>query len=513
MIKICEKCGKEFETKTTGKRCTDCRDIRTCQFCGKEYRAKSRSKTCSPECSRKSIEKTKLEKYGSKNYVNHEKAKKTCLEKYGVENVSQLEFIKKQKEETSLKNYGVTYYSKTKERLEKVKQTNLNKYGVEYILQSEEKKQKVRKTMKEKYGVDYYTNRKKQKETMKEKYGKYFVNPKKAKSTCLEKYGVDNPAKSEEVQKKMKETVLEKYGVPYFCMTNDCRSKSKANSKVNQNFSKRLKENNIEFKEEFRINNYSYDFYITNENLLLEIDPAPYHNVTWHPFNKQVSKDYHINKTITAKENNYHCIHIWDWDNLGKIINMLKSKENLYARNLEIKGLDKQEANEFLNKYHLQNKCNGNIINLGLYKDNELIQLMTFGKPRYNKNYEYELLRLCTHKDYKVVGGSEKLFKFFIKTYNPKSVISYCDNSKFTGDVYKKLGFTLSSYGKPGKHWYNIMTERHITDNLLKQRGFDQLLGKEYSTFGKGVSNKELMLQHGFIEVYDCGQSTWIYKA
>ena len=39
------------------------------------------------------------------------------------------------------------------------------------------------------------------------------------------------------------------------------------------------------------------------------------------------------------------------------------------------------------------------------------------------------------------------------------------------------------------------------------QRGYDQLFGASY---GKGTSNKDLMIQNGWREVYDCGQSTWI---
>ena len=92
------------------------------------------------------------------------------------------------------------------------------------------------------------------------------------------------------------------------------------------------------------------------------------------------------------------------------------------------------------------------------------------------------------------------------------------DNSSFT-DVflvgekgalgfYKKLGFeylttTLSS------HWYNLKTGQHILDSLLRSRGFDQLFGTNY---GKGTSNKELIIQHGFLEVVDSGQSTYIWN-
>ena len=134
---------------------------------------------------------------------------------------------------------------------------------------------------------------------------------------------------------------------------------------------------------------------------------------------------------------------------------------------------------------------------------------MTFGKPRYNKKYEYELLRLCSHPDYIVVGGASKIFKHFIKNYNPKSIISYCDISKFSGEVYTSLGFTLLGNPRPSKHWYNEEFDKHITDNFLRQRGFDQLFGTD---FGKGISNEDLMHLAGFLEIYDCGIDTYIWK-
>ena len=55
----------------------------------------------------------------------------------------------------------------------------------------------------------------------------------------------------------------------------------------------------------------------------------------------------------------------------------------------------------------------------------------------------------------------------------------------------------------------NIKTKQHITDNLLRARGFDQLFN---TNFGKGTSNDELMLQAGFVTVYDCGQATYVLK-
>lgn len=209
----------------------------------------------------------------------------------------------------------------------------------------------------------------------------------------------------------------------------------------------------------------------------------------------------------------YHCIHIFDWDDEVKIIQeLLLPKPKIYARNTTICSISKSEAKEFLLQHHLQGSCNGQSILLGLRdKYGNLVSLMSFGKPRYNKNYEYELLRYCSSMQ--VVGGAEKLFKYFLKTYKPKSIISYCDKSKFSGNVYKTLGFTLKEKGKPSCHWYSDNKSekmQHITDNTLRRYGYDILFNEHY---GKGTSNEELIIKRGYVPIYDCGQDTYVYLA
>ena len=243
-------------------------------------------------------------------------------------------------------------------------------------------------------------------------------------------------------------------------------------------------------------------------NTLVEIDPTYTHSCV---VNKKgyggKDKRYHILKTIVANKSGFNCVHIWDWDNWNKVINLLLSKKIVYAKNCELKEVSKKECDKFLNFYHLQNTCNGQKVKYGLYYNNELVQIMTFGKPRYNKNYEWELLRLCSNKDYKIVGGSEKLFKKFIRHYNPQNIISYCDNSKFSGEVYKRLEMILLSKGSPSCNWSK--GKEKITNNLLMQRGYDQLFNANY---GKGTPNRNLMIQNGWVEVYDCGQSSYIWN-
>lgn len=444
-------------------------------------------------------------------------SKETNLEKYGVECNLRLPEIIDKRNKTSIEKYGSVSPFKDADIYNKRNKTMIEKYGVQYTMQTEYGKSKLnwhsdkqKATMLKRYGVDNgFKLTDKIKETKKIKYNKETYNNKaKQRETMIKKYGDSIH------QEKAKETNLEKYGVEYACLTDNCiNSNGHTISKINKEISKLLEDNNIHNEFEYRIKNKSYDLHILNTNILIEINPSYTHNSTvgarFSKFEKEpLAKDYHFNKTILARDNNYRCIHIWDWDDIDKIVAMLKPKERLFARKLVCKEVSLKDTNEFLNNYHLQNTCKGQIIRLGLYtKEDELVQVMTFGKPRFNNKFEYELLRLCTKSDYIIVGGAKKLFTHFINQYKPESIISYCDNSKFNGNVYTDLGFNLKDLGNPTKHWFN--GETHITDNLLRQRGFDQLFNTNY---GKGTSNIQLMLNNGFIEIYDCGQSVYIWN-
>ena len=314
------------------------------------------------------------------------------------------------------------------------------------------------------------------------------------------------------VQKQREETCLKKYGVIYPCLTKQCREANyDVISNINMTFAAELDKIGVRYIKEYVISKYAYDFYLPDLDILIEIDPSYTHTVAGNHFNNYKYNpyfiNYHINKTNNAYNKHIKCIHIWDWDNWDKVIQLIKPKQKLYARKLQLKEVNKQDANIFIDKYHIQGKCRGNQVNLGLYNNEELVQVMTFGKPRYNKNYQWELLRLCSHSDYIIVGGAEKLFKHFVNGYKPESVLSYCDISKFTGNVYERLGFTLLRQTEPQKIWSK--NHKYITDNLLRQRGADQLIG---TYDGKGTNNEEIMIREGWLPIYDCGQKVFIWK-
>lgn len=326
----------------------------------------------------------------------------------------------------------------------------------------------------------------------------------KRSQTMLERYGVVSPLQSPEIQDKQKQTCLEKYGVPYNCMRKEARVAGN-NSKPNQQFEFELAARGISYQREVSLESYTFDFQVGNK--LVEVDPYPTHNSTWGVFGGAgKSLLYHQVKTQIATSHGFRCIHIFDWDEPSKILDCLVDPVHLVgARKARVQEVGAKEEKSFLEDYHLQGAVKSTVA-LGLYVENQLVQLMTFGKPRYNKRYQWELLRLCTKPGWAVSGGAERLFKAFQQKYSPVSILSYCDLSKFDGGVYLRLGFKSGKYPRPSRHWYNPKTKQHITDNLLRARGFDQLLGKQYGCYGKGTSNEELMRQHKFVEIYDCGQ-------
>ena len=481
------------------------KEPKTCPNCGNKLKfinlRQGYQKYCSAKCSNSSPDKIKLtkqrnlEKFGVEVPIQNKeiqnKMKNTCLERYGVENVMCNKEISKKAHNIYKEKYnGIGNGSDIIK--DKMKKTMLERYGVENAMHLEEFRNLVSETLLKRYGG---------KSTFECPQIKEKIN-----NTMIERYGGVSSMQNKNLKEKIKNTMIERYGVPWFVQTKEYKSSIKNDSKPNREFASLLDKNGIEYEREFVIENRRYDFKVNN--ILIEINPTATHNSTWNILGKDpLKKNYHAEKSKLAENNNYHCIHVWDWDNKDKIIKFLLPRKKIYGRYCKIEEIDKKTAAEFLNEYHFQGNCKGISSSIALIYKDEIVGLMCFGKPRYNKNYEIELLRLCYKDKVSVIGGSKKMLDYYIKKYSPKSIISYCDTSKFTGDVYKSLGVSLKYSGQPSLNWYN--GKLHIRDSMLKSLGFDKIFKTSY---GKGTSNHELMELYQFVKIYDSGQDTYILE-
>lgn len=523
---------------------------------------------CSIECTKERRKRTCIEKYGCTDPGNSESAKKkrreTCLARYGVSNPSQSKEIMDKHKACLKSRYGVEYASQIEGSRDKVRAAWSNKshqeiedinekrrvscqhnYGVDNPRQNEDIKQKTKDTLMKKYGVDCSLKipevKAKSDQTIMSRYGSHHNMVLKAlergkvtcvdkygvehysmtdefkaqyKAVCLSRYNVDNPMKSEDIQKKARDTNMKLYGVPAAFLTEE--SKDKARESMLKNYGKRISKHNLEFHKllelsgirsefEFRIDNYWYDLMIPDRNIVIEIDPTYTHSSQPNCYGEGIDKSYHRNKTHTASLNGYRCIHIFDWDDISKIVRMLHPiTRKYYARNLRCEYISNEIADKFLNNYHLQGGVRGNEICIGLLTCDEIISVMTFGVPRYNSKYDWELLRYATQFETSIIGGAKRLFTKFVKELHPSSIISYCNLSKFKGGIYETLGFKHLRNTQPAKVWSK--NDKNITDNLLRQKGYDKLFKTNY---GKGTNNEELMIQNGWRSVYDCGQAVY----
>ena len=226
------------------------------------------------------------------------------------------------------------------------------------------------------------------------------------------------------------------------------------------------------------------DIYIPELKIGIE-----YNGLYWHS-DLYKDKSYHLDKLKLSNSSNIKLIQIFSDEWLYKqdvIKSMLRHKlgcttKKVYARKCEIVELN--DDKEFLKNHHVQGPCSSSI-KLGLKYEDELVAVMSFGKSRFNKKYDWELLRYAC-KDC-VIGGAGKLLSYFRKKYANTSIISYCDLRYSTGGLYETLGFKFSHISDPSFRYYNE------TESLSR-----------YQVMKMKKSHKE-MIEAGYEKIYDCG--------
>lgn len=283
-----------------------------------------------------------------------------------------------------------------------------------------------------------------------------------------------------------------------------CHSCGHINSKQEKEITSFLKSLSIEIIENSRliIPPYELDIYIPSYKIGIE-----FNGIYWHS-DKHRDKEYHLNKTKECDKLGFKLIHIFEdeWIYKKNIVksrlkNILGLTENkIHGRKCEIKEVSSKDVKLFLNENHIQGNI-GSKIKLGLYYENELVSLMTFGhRPMFNSN-QYEIIRFCNKLNTTVIGGAQKLLKYFIKNYNPKEIISYADKRWSQGNLYEKLGFTFIS-DSPPNFYYVIDKKRYHRINFQKHKLIKQ-------GYDKNKSESQIMLERGINKIYDCGSKKY----
>lgn len=253
------------------------------------------------------------------------------------------------------------------------------------------------------------------------------------------------------------------------------------------------------------------DIYLPQAKVAIEYD-----GLFWHS-NIYVDKNYHLEKTTQCEAKGIKLFHIFENEWIDKkdiwksvIANALGKSKRIYARKTQIKEISGSESKAFFDNNHLQGSSAGNKVSIGLFYNDEIVCAISFCKPRYNKNYEWEILRLCNKVNHNVIGGASKLLKYFKDKYQPQSILSYGNRRwcNLHSNIYKSLGFELLGMSNPAYYYFQPQ-KTIIYNRVLFQK---HKLKDKLKIFSENKTEMENMYDNGYLTIFDCGNLCYNVK-
>lgn len=427
----------------------------------------------------------------------------------------------------------------SKDTLEKRKTTNLEKYGVDNYSKSTSFLEKSKATFIQKYGVDNPAKDPTVIAKIKDAFSSYSgghplrdpVVKAKAVQAAIDKYGCHHTQRHVDPEKLK---LLDDYAwLKEFLRTNTVSQLAKYVGMSHSNTGTKLKahglytevssgfqaevlaylktfihESDIQVNIRSLIHPFEIDIYVPAKQIAIECN-----GTYWHSDLNGRGKEYHLNKSELLKAKGIHLIHIWEheWNaNTDLVQSRIQAKLGyssvMYARNCSIVEVSDEAAFNFLNTNHIQGYCTASI-RFGLIHNDSLIALMTFGKSRYDKSVEWELIRYCTSHNISVTGGASRLLKHFVKLYSPSSIVSYSAKEWNSGNLYSKLGFSLVSTSPPAYYYTDDYVTFHNRVSFQKHKLKDKL-----ALFDPAKTEWENMKDNGYDRIWDCGSDKWIIR-
>ena len=267
------------------------------------------------------------------------------------------------------------------------------------------------------------------------------------------------------------------------------------------NISFRLNDRRV-FKGKFEL-----DIWLPTKNLAIEFNGLYWHSERGRPDIKAVSKlKYNAVKTqlplISVFED--------EWNSKQNIVkSRIKNKlglidEKIFARKCQIVEFSANISRPFFELSHLDGFIPSKMT-FGLEYKGQLVAAMSFGKSRFTKNFEWELLRFATKPFTTVVGGASRLFSAWRNKHPSASIISFSDNNWGDGSFYEKLGFLYDGQTPQGYFYTNSNGIRTSRQSMMKHKLKDKL-----KIFDPALSERDNCWNNGWYRVWDLGNTRWI---
>lgn len=223
----------------------------------------------------------------------------------------------------------------------------------------------------------------------------------------------------------------------------------------------------------------------------------------------RVDRKRHYKSIFIFKDEFFYKKHIIK----NKLSHILNKNENLHkvgGRKVIIREIEHNVSSDFLNEFHIQGGGQ-KTLSIGAFYNDKLIGVMSFKKLNNNKN-NYDLTRFATDYNYVCQGVASKMLSYFIREYNPDSIISFADR-RWTVDkncnLYTKIGFKLVGKNEPDYKYHNEKVDKY---KRFHKFGFrKQILHKKYG-LDLSLTETEMVKILGYDRIWDCGLFKYEWK-
>ena len=175
------------------------------------------------------------------------------------------------------------------------------------------------------------------------------------------------------------------------------------------------------------------------------------------------------------KEKGIQLIQLWEdvWaarpeQVMHRISALMGLNTRIHGRQTLLSRIDKKEAENFLERNHLQGYVNSRY-KFGLYYKSELVAVATFSalrKMNHSPNYHSaELIRFAVQAGFSINGGLSKVIKHFAALLQPNDLMTYADRDWSAGKAYLKLGFNAVATLSPAFFELDGSSRQHLIGN------------------------------------------------
>lgn len=260
-------------------------------------------------------------------------------------------------------------------------------------------------------------------------------------------------------------------------------------------------------EQQYKIGRKSFD--IRAGKCLIE-----YQGLYWHSNRnrtEQEAKWMHHERRVLAEENGFRYVAIYEdeWRDTPEkvrdyLLNLFGRAPKAGARQFQVKPVTTKEARAFYEAHHLLGAGSASGSHMALVDDDQRIAAcMSIGRATEHRGQTdgtLSLSRFCTDGR-AIAGAATRLFK----ALDPQGrVVSYVDLDKFTGGVYRQLGFAHESDVEPDYMtlWGNSSADMHRKHKTATKRSaLSKLPG-----FDPSISERENCLAMGIFRVYHSGR-------